>query len=174
MSGVGVQTNINMCIHDVHTLRREFPLWDTYSRKEKLDAVSTVDPILQERYSNTATNNLLNILADNLVDSETRQTVTHLALGDSTSQPIKTNVALGNEVYRAQITEGARDGGNLETITFLDTNEANGNDLTELGLYTGPTSDSEAKLVNHSLISSVSKTSSITATFAVDLLFTVA
>lgn len=63
--------------------------------------------------------------------------ITELAVGTGTSDPTKTDTALESEVIRKSVT-GVDDGTGQVVFTIrLNTSEANGNDLTEIGTFDG-------------------------------------
>jgi len=77
-------------------------------------------------------------------------------------------------VYAEPVTDVADNGKSLLASTFIDSTEANGNTLDELGLFSGdPASSSnpEVFLMNHATFSPVTKDNSKTVTFDVTLQF---
>jgi len=101
-------------------------------------------------------------------DQSANLDATHLAAGTGTTQPASGNTSLNNEVFRVQTTDSSDNGTTLFTSTFLDTSEANGNALEEVGLITA---SSGGTLLNHSLIGTITKDDETTATIDVSLTF---
>jgi len=63
---------------------------------------------------------------------------THIAVGDDNTAPAAGDTALGNEVYRAQITAKDRDDYTAQFELYLSESEANGYTIKEAGVFNLP------------------------------------
>lgn len=122
--------------------------------------------VIEER--NTTCVGLDELRVDSLDEAQgAAETAVECAVGtDGATLPAYNDRSLSNEVYRSDIASTEDQGTDLYTSTFLSTNEANGNDLAELGLYS-----SGDRLLNHSTFTAVTKTSSKAVTLEVTLSF---
>lgn len=172
-SSVPIQDNVEVSIHDIDDLRKEVPGWDSLSKLEKMEAARNVDAIEEDSASNTTCIGLHEYIVDNLDSNQSvNESVSHLAVGDNDTAPASGNVNLNNEVGRFSVTSVNDAGSLLDISTFLDTSEANGNTLKEIGLTNQATVSGDI-LFNHSTISDIVKTSNKTATIDVTLEFEV-
>lgn len=163
--------NVHVRVHDIDELREAFPGWDENPKWVKQRLARRVAPLDEQHHENTTCISLHEYLAENLHPATaSNESASHLAVGTGTTQPASGDGSLESEVYRVATTDDAVNGGELFTSTFLDTSEANGNTLTEVGLVTDDGSGSNL-LLNHSLISGIEKTSNTTATVDVTLRF---
>lgn len=89
--------------------------------------------------------------------------LTHIALGTDATTPAANDTALGTEVYRAVITSTTKNSEELVVRLYVGTGAANGNTLTEAGLFNDPSAGT--MLARALLSTSIVKTSSIAATF---------
>lgn len=161
--------NILVRTHDVSTLREQYPGWDEYSKARKRDLAAQTPAKECSIHRNTTVDGLHESIVD-LLDpaSSVSLSASELALGTDRTSPASGNTALNNEVDRIPVTETTDRGTTLVTSTFLDTGEANGFDLEEVGLVTQP---SGGTLLNHSLIDTIDKTDETAATIDVSLSF---
>lgn len=159
--------NVHIKVHDVS----DVPGWDSYTKSEKRKILEEKDPVQESHQTNTTVNGLFEYIVDNLDTGQSvNEDASHLALGTSTTDPTVDDTALGNEVFRTGVTSTLDDGTSLSTSTFIDTSEANGNTIEEVGLFTA---SSGGTLLNHASVQSVAKTSSKTLTIDVTLTFDV-
>jgi hypothetical protein len=164
-----VTDNVRIQVHDVATLRAERPDWGALSRAERAQAVRDIEPERDIVVHNTAVDELLELLVDHLDPAQNSdKQPTHLAVGDSATTPTVSNTSLNNRVGTFATSEDADQGKDLFTSTFLDSTQANGNDLKECGLKTAA---SGGDLLNHATFSAVSKTQNNTLTIDVTLEF---
>jgi len=166
---VGVGCNVHVYEHDLDTLRTRWPGWDENPKWVKRELAQRTDPDREQHNANTTLVGLHEYIVDELDPSQSVDlSASHLAVGTGTTQPTSGNTSLNNEVARLATTDDTDNGTTLFTSTFLDTSEANGNTLDEVGLITA---SSGGTLLNHSLISSIDKTDETTATIDVSLTF---
>lgn len=193
---IQIEGRIDARLHDSETLREEIPEWDDLSDREKYLATTDYE-VLQERAAiddlddherelaeldidladefvvfNTTCVGLHEILVDNLDPTqESDEEATYLALGnDGGSGTASGDEVLNNEVFRKAVTDHADQGTTLLASTFVDSTEANGYTLNELGLYTSDVGGSNL-LLNHSTFAAVTKDNTKTVTFDVTLSF---
>lgn len=162
-------------VYDVEDAKREFDDWSSLSKEAKYRRLQdgSLDPVEEIEEHNTTCVGLHEYIVDELdVGQSVDEDASHLALGDGggTGTPSTSDTSLFNEVYREQVTDSIDNGNELTTSTFIDSTEANGFDLDELGLYTSVDTGSNI-LLNHSTFGSVSKDNSKTITFDVSLQF---
>lgn len=98
--------------------------------------------------------------------------LTHFALGTGATTPSAANEQLDTEVHRGTFTNRSKEAGKLIVRYFLGTSDANGNTLTEAGLFGNgatATADSGTLYARTLLSTSIEKDSSIAITFSWDL-----
>ena len=164
---ISLKANVRLAVYDGRDLEASVPSWDALTPAEKLEVMDSRDPLRVAYEQNTTTVDWFEYIVDDLdpnqaVDVE----VTHLALGDDGTEPASGNRSLNNEVYRTQIASSTDAGATLETRTLLDTSEANGETIREVGLTTAGTG---GLLLNHSLIQEEPKNDRKAFTIDVDL-----
>ena len=166
--------DVRVAVHDRDDLRRaasnrglEF---DSLGKGDRHELAREVDPAAVWDTTNTTVRGLHDWIVDALHPgtSESSETVTHLAVGTDGTTPTSDDSALGNEVYRVENTSRDNRGRDLWTSTFLDTTEANGYVLREIGLFT---SSSGGLMVNRALITEIEKNNRKTVTIDVTLKF---
>lgn len=139
---------------DVDTLRQHIKSWPVLSDEEKHQRLRELEDSLTASVTetrNVAVEGLLAFIARGLDPTDTSAAeASHLALGDSTTSPTTSDTSLGNEVYRTAVGDADRDGADLLTSTFISQAEANGETITEVGLYGGPVGSGEP-LLTHAL-----------------------
>ena len=163
--------NVRVRVHSLDRLREWWPGWDANPKWVKHRLADHVPADEEHRHSNTTTIGLFEYIVDNLHEAtDVNESATHLAVGTSTDEPSSGDVELGDEVARTELTDSSNNGSSLLATGFLDTSEANGNVLTEIGLVTSDVSGSDI-LLNHSAISEINKTDETTATIDVTLTF---
>jgi hypothetical protein len=164
---IRIGDNIRVQVHDIEDLREAVPNWGDLSKRERLEVTRQVDPVQTHSTANTTTIGLHEYHVKNLDPGTSKnEKASHLALGNDDTAPSSANSALNNEVYRTAVSDSSIKGDELFTSTFLDTTEANGEMLHEVGLFTA---DTGGTLLNHSTIAAVDKTSDNTATIDVSL-----
>lgn len=171
--GVQIRGEVDVALYDVDELRDAVDGWDELGKAAKRAALleADVEPVKQHSTTNTTVDDLHRYLVDNLDrDQDVNENATHLAVGTDDAAPTTADGALGNEVYRAALTDVIDNGTDLTTSTFLDSSEANGNTLREVGLYTADAATGGI-LLNHALITEIPKDDTKTATIDVELQF---
>lgn len=171
--GIQIRGEVDIALYDVAEVREEIDGWDDLAKAGKHAALqrADVEPVEQYSTTNTTVDSLHQYLVDNLdPEQAVDENATHLAVGTDNTQPATGDAALGNEVYRTELTDVIDNGTDLTTSTFLDSTEANGNTLREVGLYTADAATG-GMLLNHALISEIPKDGSSTATIDVELQF---
>ena len=120
--------------------------------------------------TNTTVDGLNEYIVDELDPGQTVDLdASHMAFGDDgASGTSSSDSSLNNEQYRTSVTDNVDNGKDLLCSTFLDSSEANGYTIDEVGVITA---SSGGTLLNHATISSVSKDSTKTATIDVTLEF---
>lgn len=170
--------NVFTEVYDTAVLCYLFPEWPALDKAEKLALLREHIPSPAERGAthNTTCVGLHEFLAATIdPDLTPNETVSHLALGSNSTTPAANNKQLNAEIDRTEVTDSVTSGPDVTFETFIDSSEFNGTTLRELGLFSGPDTDSTAKLLNHSLISpEVNKTNSKTVIFSVTLSFSAA
>lgn len=148
--------------------------WDSLSDSEKMNRLDDVEPSESYTTHNTTVDGMHTYFARNLNPNDSINLgATHLAVGnDDATNPSTTDTSLNNEVFRTSASSYTQSGSDLTVSTFIDSSEANGYTLKELGLFAG--SGSGDRMWNHSLIANIAKDDSRTITFDVTLTFTAA
>jgi len=173
-----VAENVEVREFDVAALRRaaeERGLdYDALDNEQKLDLARGVDPEREHGTHNITTNELAEYRVANLLPDENRnETLEYLRIGDDNTDPVRGNGSLNNERAVTAITDVVNRGRDLYASTFLDSTEANGVDIIEVGLGSrAQVSDADHLLANHALLdSTIQKTEQKTAVIDVTLQF---
>lgn len=193
---IKIEGRIDARLHDPETLRKEIPEWNDLDDREKhlattdyenLQERSAVDDLDDQELAlaqldleatdefvvfNTTCVGLHEVLVDNLDPTQNSdEEATYLALGDDAASGTDSgDETLNNEVFRKAVTDHADQGTTLLASTFVDSTEANGYTLDELGLFTSDTGGTNV-LLNHSTFPDVTKDNTKTVTFDVTLSF---
>lgn len=104
-----------------------------------------------------------NLVRDAINGAGGSYTLTHFAVGTGTAAPASTDTALGAEVWRDVVTKRTPDAGKLTIHYYLSSTAANGNALTEAGLFNAASGGTMFARVKYSAIN---KTASISVTYA--------
>jgi hypothetical protein len=170
--------NVTVEVYDPAVLTYLFPEWPALTKREKLAYIRRAVPPARERARehNVTCVGLHEFLPKVLDPDQTDELdVSHLGLGDDDASFAAGDTALNTEQGRVVVTEAAVSGTQIDYEVFVDSSELNGVTLRELGLFTGPASDSAALLLNHAAVSpTVDKTNSKTVVFTVSLSFSAA
>lgn len=155
--------------HDASIVLKENPDWDRLSRSEKMQRLQELEPSETYHNYNVTTVGLNESIVDNIdINQSFDREASHLAVGTDDSDTSSADTALGNEVARFSVTDTVDNGSEIDISTFIDTSEANGNTLKEVGLFTAA---SGGKMLNHALITDVVKTPEKTLTITVNMSF---
>jgi len=161
-------TNVRVSTYCIDRLREVWPGWDDNPREIKAKLLQRTDPgeCVEER--NTTTIALHESIVDALNGQSSPLAVSHLAIGNDSTQPASGNRQLNNQQGRFTVTDQSDNGDSFFTFTLLDTSEANGISIEEIGLTTGTSGED---ILNHSLVSTITKDNSSTASIEVTLSF---
>lgn len=116
----------------------------------------------QERH-NLVTLVARNKVRDMLYDGSTGGNISHVGVGTSSSAPTAGATALATEVYRGAMTKKTVSAGSVTFNYYLPSGSANGNTLTEAGLFDAST---QGNLYARVAYSGVAKTVSNSITYA--------
>jgi len=165
-----VVDNVEVAEYEVEALRRAASArgldYDELDEREKLELAREVEPESEHSTHNVTTNELAEYRVSNLHPNENaNESVEYLRLGDDSTAPVRGNTSLNNERVVTTVTDIVNRGRDLYTSTFLDSTEANGVDIIEIGLGTrAQVGDADHVLVNHALLdSTIQKTEQKTA-----------
>jgi len=151
------KANVEAAVYEADELREQYSDWDDLDKAEKLQRVreTTPDRVVDEH--NTALNEFLRFLVDKIDPGQTPTDIdtSHLALGNDDSSPSAGDSGLNSEKHRFQYTDSVDNGTDLLVSTFIDSTEANGTDLKEVGLVSA---SSGGTFFNHSIIDTIPKT----------------
>lgn len=123
-------------------------------------------PCEREVVENTTTIELDEHRAQSLTASGSVDPVSGWEVGTGTAAPAYNDRDLTASVYTADVVSATSDGVNLNVSAFLDTTEANGNDLAEGGLRS-----QSGRLYNHATYTAITKTSNREIVYDVTLTF---
>lgn len=166
--------DVRVAVHDRDPLERAASShgleFDSLGKQERHELARGVAPTEVWETTNTTVKGLHEWIVDALHPgtTESAETIEYLAVGTDGTTPTSDDSSLGNEVYRVTNTDRENRGRDLRTSTFLDTTEANGNTLREVGLFT---ESSGGLMVNRALISEIVKNNRKTVTIDVTLKF---
>ncbi len=134
----GWRGRVRLRVHKIDEIKKRHPNWESYSRKEKMEALRDVDPLYEEEIENITTEDLIRYLTDQM-QGQAVPDVDHYAVGSGTTDPLVTDSDLDTR-ENTQLTTTVTDAGlTLETQTFWDTTEINGITVAEGGLLAGGT-----------------------------------
>jgi hypothetical protein len=206
-SGFTIEGRIDKKVHNTGELREQVEDWDSLSKEQKMlvtrapeqidfDSVSDEDMEYAEMYItpeedetvyNVTTTRFHEYIVDNLDPAQTAAKdnvdATWMALGtDAASGTSTSDTDLNTRVYSETVTDHADNGNELLASTFIDSTEANGNTVDEIGLFTGDISGiasgniassapDDVFMLNHATFASVTKDNTKTVTFDVTLTF---
>lgn len=144
------------------------PDWSDLPPEEKLATLDNLDPFFTTTTSNATSEDLHNLQARLLNPAEDPLgSLTTIAIGTDGSASSTTDSDLGDEVMTTDITESTVSRGTLIARGFVDTSEANNNNLREVGSKT----DSDV-LLNRGTIAEITKSNAIAVSIRVELTFT--
>lgn len=115
-----------------------------------------------ESVHNLVVNAGLNLIRD-LLDGDAVAGITHLAVGTGTVAVTASDTALGSEQFRDTVTSRTSNAQQLVVSYYLGSGSANGNTLTEAGLFNAAAAGTMFARVK--LASTIVKTASIAVTF---------
>ena len=138
-----------------------------------------VEPVDTETIHNVTVTRFHEYFVDNLDPAQTgakdNVNAAWMALGDdAASGTAETDSDLNNRVYSETVTDHADNGAELLASTFVDSTEANGYTVNEIGLFSGDPANlgnAEVFMLNHATFADVTKDNSKTVTFDVTLTF---
>lgn len=178
-SGFSLVGRIERKTHDVADLRDQYPNWDEMDNRERLEASRSIEPVDEDSVFNVTTDRFHEYFVDNLDPNQTalkdNRSASWMALGiDSSTGTSTSDTDLNTRVFQKQVTDVTDNGKELFTSTFVDSTEANGEVVNEIGLFTGdPGSlgDADKFMINHATFTDVTKDNSKTVTFDVTITF---
>lgn len=178
-SSATITGRIDKAVYDTAALADRFPDWGDLTKAEKLERVQDVEPDSTETVYNVTTDRFHRYFVDNLDPKQTGDEdnidAAWFALGtDGATGTATSDTDLNNRVYSEAVTDHADNGKDLLASTFIDSTEANGNTVDELGLFTGDPANlanEEVFMINHTTFSAVTKDNTKTVTFDVTLTF---
>lgn len=177
-SNFEIMGQIDRQTHNIDSLKHQYNGWDDMSKLEKLNASRKVEPDETDTAYNVTTTNLHEYFVNNLDPNQNgvkdNLEISFIALGETSGSITENDNDLNNRLYEERITDVADNGTELLTSTFVDSTEANGEVLNEVGLYTGDPdqrSSDSVFLLNHANFADVTKDDSKTLTFDVTLSF---
>jgi hypothetical protein len=109
---VGLQTNVTVTVHDA----------------------STGEVLGEQRAHNLVVNDGLNLIRD-LLEGTATGPITHFALGTDSTPVTASDTALGVEVFRDVLAGTTANAQQLVLSYYLNSADANGNTLSEAGLF---------------------------------------
>lgn len=125
------------------------------------------DVVTGELLKRMAYHNLVPLVArdqirDFLFSGAAGGNISHFAVGTGTNDPASSDTALQTEVYRAALTKKTSSSGQVGYQQYLGSAEANGNTLTEAGLFNQAAGGMLFARVKHQTLA---KTAAITVTY---------
>ena len=145
--------NLTVQCHDVNTKRTWFPV------VEKRNLVTDVGK-----------NNMRNLLLGPGISGDSTPVFAPqaIAIGTGSSTPAVTDIALDTEVFRKAMTRRVASPQKATFQMLVLTSEANGNTLTEAGLFETPIDDASG-MIAQITYSGITKTVSIEVTYTWDI-----
>jgi hypothetical protein len=131
--------------------------WSNRTDSERLDYLRGVEPDEQIDESNVTTIGMHEYFAENL---------------DPT--PDSSNRSLNAEYFRKQVSDGIVSGNELQVDTLIQSSEANGSTIREVGLFTDTSGGGNERMLNHAVIADIQKDNTRNITVEVTLTFSAA
>jgi len=178
-SSIQIVGRIEAFVYDADYLNQSYTNWNEKSDGEKLSLIENEDPIDHQEVYNVTTDRYHEYLVDDLDPDQTAAKdnvyASWVAVGtDGPSGTSTVDTDLNTRVFSKQVTDHADNGKELLASTFIDSTEANGETLNEIGLFTGNPDNlgnAEVFMINHANFSDVIKDDSKSVTFNVELTF---
>lgn len=150
--------------------------WDDRSDSEKIDYLKSEQPEEQVVETNTTTIGMHEYFAENLdpSDGTLNLQADYLALGTDATTPDSTNRSLNAEYFRTDTNDGIVSGNELQVDTLVESSEANGSTIQEVGLFTDTNGGANERMLNHSVIADIQKDDTRNITIEVTLTFSAA
>lgn len=150
--------------------------WDEMSDTERLKCIRDVEPEKSTTTSNVTTIDMHEYFASNLNPDGGSVNVQadYLAIGTDDTAPSSSNTSLNAEYFRKGVSDGIVSGNELQVDTLIQSSEANGETIREVGLFTTTQGAQDERMLNHAAISDIQKDSSRNITIEVTLTFTAA
>ncbi|MFD1515122.1 hypothetical protein [Halomarina rubra] len=161
-----VETNVRLLTHDVATIREHVPEWDELDDRARLEALRTVPPEHVDRSRNTTCVGLHEWIVNGLSGQSVPE-LSEVAIGTGTTAA-EADTALASEVARTVVATVEPNAPSVFVAAFFGSEEANGVDITEAGVYAGDW------LLNHATFGAKSKDSQNTLTIEISLTFNAA
>lgn len=177
---VGIEGQITASVYDVTTVTESRSEWDTLSEEAKYSVLTDATPTNTIHSCNVTVNGLHEYLARNLdpTQTTTRDNVnaTHVGIGNDAGSGIsESDTQLNNLLESKQALDSISDGSTLTTFVLLDSTEANGKTVDEIGLASGDlntiATDDTVFLLNHASFTPIEKDNTRAITFKIELLF---
>ena len=159
-----VETNVRVATHDVATIEEHVRDWADMDDRARLAALRTVPAEHVDRSRNTTCIGLHQWAVSGLAGQSVPE-LSEVAVGTG-STSAEADTALDNEVARTVVATVEPDAPSVFVAAFFGSAEANGNDLTEAGVYAGDW------LLNHATFASKPKDSQTTITIEMTITFT--
>lgn len=123
---------------------------------------ATGELLNEQHHHNLVVNDGLNLIRD-LLDGDAVAGLTHLAVGTGTAATTAASAALGTEVFRDAVIGRTSNAQQLVISYYLGSGSANGNTLSEAGIFNAASSGTMFARVK--LGTTIVKTASIAVTF---------
>jgi hypothetical protein len=150
--------------------------WSNRTDSERLDYLRGVEPDEQIDESNVTTIGMHEYFAENLdpTDGTINLQADYLAIGTDDTTPDSSNRSLNAEYFRKQVSDGIVSGNELQVDTLIQSSEANGSTIREVGLFTDTSGGGNERMLNHAVIADIQKDNTRNITVEVTLTFSAA
>jgi hypothetical protein len=149
--GGGASGRVEIAVHDEAVAALHDSTIPALPSAAKRRALAGLPPMRTHDGGNIVVDEWLEEVARGLDASEppVRQP-SHFAVGDDDTAPAAGNTALNSEVFRDRLSAESHSGREYRATGFLDSGQANGEDIKEAGLFTDIQGGADETMVNHS------------------------
>lgn len=180
VDGVGIKGEVTASVYDVSVVKQQYEDWNTLSQSEKYTILTSYTPETEIHSCNVTVTDLHEYIVRDLNPTNTSAadniTASHAGIGDNAGAGIvSSDTNLNNLLVSKQILDSVSNGTTLTSTFLLESTEANGKSINEIGIASGNLTnigtDSSVFLLNHASFTTIEKDNKNSVTFTVELTF---
>lgn len=177
---VDIHGEITANVYDNSRLKKENNQWNLLSQDEKMEVLESESPTKTRHSCNVTTVDLHEYIVRDLHPGKTSPadniTASHAGIGDDASSGVvSSNTNLNNLLVSKQILDHIANGTTLTATFLLESSEANGKAIDEIGIASGDltniSSNNDVFLLNHASFTEIQKNNKNSITFTIELTF---
>lgn len=177
---VGIHGEITANVYDNSRLKQETNQWQSLSQDKKIELLTSQSPLKTRHSCNVTTVDLHEYIVRDLHPDKTSPadsiTASHAGIGDDAgSGVVSSNTNLNNLLVSKEILDHVANGTTLTTTFLLESSEANGKAIDEIGIASGDlnkiSNNNDVFLLNHASFTEIQKNNKNSITFTIELTF---